>query len=137
VFLLDTVTFCEPTKRRPHEAAVRWLAAMRERTFYLSVVTVGEVERGIAVAAPQHPLAARRLRRWLEGAVAEYGDRVLPLDLEAARLWGRDLHRRRETSPDLLIAATALRHGLTVATRNVRDFAPTGVPVVDPWEAEG
>jgi toxin FitB len=137
VFLLDTVTFCEPTKRRRNEAVMRWLATMEERTFYLSVVTVGEVERGIAAAAPQHPLAARRLRRWLEESVAGYGDRVLPLDLEAARVWGRGLHRRCETSPDLLIAATALRHGLTVATRNVRDFAPTGVPVVNPWEADG
>ncbi len=101
------------------------------------MVTVGEVERGIVELVPRDPLRARRLRVWLEEAVADYSDRVLPLDLEAARLWGRDLHRRRETSPDLLIAATALRHGLTVATRNVRDFAPTGVPVVNPWEADG
>lgn len=61
---------------------------------------------------------------------------MLPFDPEAATIWGRDLHRRRETSPDLLIAAIALRHGLTVATRNVRDFAPTGVAVVNPWLAD-
>jgi toxin FitB len=137
VILLDAVTFCEPGKRRPDPTAISWLAGFARGELCVSVVTVGEVERGIAELVPRDLLRARRLRVWLEEAVAEYGDRVLPLDLEAARLWGRDLHRRRETSPDLLIAATALRHGLTVATRNVRDFAPTGVPDVDPWEAEG
>jgi predicted nucleic acid-binding protein len=68
--------------------------------------------------------------------VVDYGNRVLPLDLEVAMIWGRDSYRRRETSRDLLIAATALRHGLTVATRYVRDFAPTGAAVANPWLAD-
>lgn len=135
MILLDTVAFCEPGKRQPDTAVIRWLDALDENDLFVSVVTIGEIEKGIAAVLTRDPLRARRPRRWLDETMADYEGRVLPLDLESAVIWGRDLHRRRETSPDLLIAATALRHGLTVATRNVRDFAPTGVAVVNPWLA--
>ena len=108
---------------------------------YLSVITVAEVEDGIAKS---RRLGARRkgqrLSEWLETLLHLYGARVLPIDLETARRVGvlADLARGQGQAPglaDLAIAATAQRNGLTVLTRNLRHFAPLGVAALDPYEA--
>ena len=89
-------------------------------------------ERGILRQQRRDPVHAHELAAWLDSVLALYGDRILPVDLSAARRWGHLCGFLGHEGADLLIAATALEHGLTVVTRNVRHFAPTGVPVLDP-----
>ena len=104
---------------------------------YISVVTVAEIERGIAQQVARNPNFARDLAAWLERALAGFADRLLGVDVPTARRWGRLSARLGHNGADLLIAATALEHGLTVVTRNVRHFEPSGVPVLNPFlEAE-
>ena len=135
MFLIDTDVLSALRRRERHPGAVRWLEAQRTADLYLSAVTIGEIERGIAQQQLRDPSFARELSIWLDRVLAWYGDRVLDLDVPTARRWGRlsgDLGHERA---DLIIAATALEHGLTVVTRNVRHFEPTGVPVFSPFDA--
>ena len=109
-----------------------WFKRQRESDLFLSVVTIGEIERGIKRQQAINPEFARTLASWLDSVTTIYGERILPFDLAAARRWGQLSARIGSNSPDLMIAATALEHGLTVATRNVSDFEPTGVAAIDP-----
>ena len=95
-------------------------------------MTVREIERGITQQQRHNPAFARDLAVWLDRVLAWYGDRILPVDAATARRWGQLSAALGNDSADLLIAATALEHGLTVVTRNVRHFEPTGVSVLDP-----
>jgi predicted nucleic acid-binding protein len=101
---------------------------------FLSAITIGEIERGVLRQQVRNPAFAEALRAWLERTVETYGDRIPPVDTRVARRWGRLSARIGHGGADLLIAATALEHGLTVVTRNVRHFLPTGVPVEYPFE---
>jgi hypothetical protein len=109
-----------------------WIAAHRDELF-LSVLVTGEVRRGIETIRRRDKGAAGVLERWLRGLEAEFEDRILPVDATVADRWGRLMAERTVPAIDGLLAATALVHGLTLATRNVRDVAPTGVPSVDPF----
>ena len=133
MFLLDTDVVSLLRRRDRHPSAVRWLEAQRPSDLYLSVVTVGEVERGIARQQRNNPPFARELASWLERMLAWYGDRILPIDAGTAKRWGRLSDALGHDGADLLIAATALEHGLTVVPRNVKHFEPTGVPVLNPF----
>lgn len=133
MFLIDTDVLSALRRRERHPEVVRWLEAQRTADLYLSAVTIGEIERGIAQQQRRDPSFARELSIWLDRVLAWYGDRVLDVDVPTARRWGRlsgDLGHERA---DLIIAATALEHGLTVVTRNVKHFEPTGVPVLNPF----
>lgn len=136
-FLLDTVTLSEAGKRRPNPAVVSWYGSVDDDALYVSVLTIGEIRRGIAARRRRDAHYANRLSRWLAVQRTTFADRVLPVDERIADCWG-DLNPA-ETLPtvDGLLAATAIVHGLTVATRNVRDFARTGVPILNPWEWRG
>ena len=135
MILLDTVVVSELRKARPSPHVLAWLRGQREGDVFLSVVTIGEIERGIVkVGEPQF---AQALTRWLEDLLRFYGDRVLPVTADIARRWGRYSADLGHEGADLLIAATAASHRLTVATRNVRHFAPTGVAVLDPFKPSG
>ena len=101
---------------------------------YLSVVSIGEVERGIVRRQRHDPAFARVLAAWLDSVLVLYGERILAVDLSTARRWGRLSGALGHEGADLLIAATALEHGLTVVTRNARHFEPTGVPVLNPFD---
>ena len=98
----------------------------------MSVVTVGEIERGVTQQQQRNPSFASELAIWLDRMLAWYSDRILPVDAATARRWGQLSASLGHDGADLLIAATALEHGLTVVTRNVRHFEPTGVPTFDP-----
>ena len=104
---------------------------------YLSVVSVGEIERGIVRQRHRDPAFVRVLGAWLDSVLALYGERILAADLSTARRWGRHSGALGHEGADLLIEATAVEHGLTVVTRNVRHFEPTGVPVLDPSVPRG
>ena len=127
MFLLDTNVLSALRRRERHPEAARWLAAQRTADLYLSAVTVGEIERGIARQQHPDPSFAGELSGWLDRVLAWYGDRVLDVDVPTARRWGRLSGDLGHESADLVIAATALEHGLTVVTRNVRHFEPAGV----------
>jgi toxin FitB len=137
-YLLDTATVSEWTKPRPDPGVVRWLAEVDEDQTYLSVATITELRYGVERLATGRRRAA--LESWLEGELLDrFEERLLPVDREVADAWGRLLARlERRGRPlggrDALIAATAECRDLQVVTRNVADFEPTGVPVVNPWQ---
>lgn len=121
----------ELRKARPSARVTAWLREHREGDLYLSVVTLGEIERGIA-KAPDDVFRAR-LRAWLEDTMCRFSDRVLDVTPAIARRWGLSSAELGHEGSDLFIAATAYVHGLTVATRNVRHFQRTGVATVNPF----
>jgi len=99
----------------------------------LSVITVGEIERGFTQQRGLDPIFARELASWLDEIIGWYDDRILGIDVATARRWGQLSATIGHSSVDLLIAATALENGLAVVTRNVRHFESTGVRVVNPF----
>jgi toxin FitB len=134
MYLIDTVVLSELRKRRRHAGIVRWLRNKAVEAMFLSAITIGEIERGVLRQQVGNPIFAEALRAWLDRTVEAYGDRILSVDTRVARRWGRLSARIGHGGADLLIAATALEHGLTVVTRNVRHFLPTGVAVENPFE---
>jgi toxin FitB len=133
MYLLDTVVLSEMRKRTPDRAVVRWFDARDPATFFVSTITVGEIERGAALERPRDSVFAEALMLWLERLIADYADRIIPVNISIARRWGRLGAAAGHMGADLLIAATALEHGFTVATRNVRHLIPTGVAVENPF----
>jgi toxin FitB len=139
VYLVDTnvISAASPNRLAP-AAMVEWMDA-QSASLFLSVVTIAEVEDGIAKLRREK--ATRRskdLAQWLEAVLHLYGDRILTFDTQAARLAGElsDRARGQGHAPgfaDIIIAATARQHVLTVLSRNVRHFKPLGVPVLDPF----
>jgi toxin FitB len=133
MYLIDTVVLSELRKRERHPGIVQWLRDKAVDTLFLSAITIGEIERGVLIQRGRNPVFAEALSGWLDRTVETYGDRILSVNTRVARRWGRLSARIGHGGADLLIAATALEHGLTVITRNLRHFLPTGVPVEDPF----
>ena len=135
-FLLDTNVVSELRKPvgRIDENVVSWAATLGSEQPYVSVMTLLEVQLGILLVERRDEVQGRRLRRWFDQEVlVAFADRTLQVDVKVA-LRAAELHvPDPRPERDALIAATALVHGLTVATRNVDDFVSTGVAVVDPW----
>ena len=133
IYLLDTdVLSAQPRPERAPQVAA-WLKSKPEEELYLSVVTLGEVERGIARQEKRAPEFAAELRAWSDRTFRLFGDRLLPFGPEEARIWGRFSARLGHGGADLLIAATALTHDAVVVTGNISDFAPTGVGTENPF----
>ena len=132
-YLLDTVVLSELRKAKPSRSVVRWVKAQDADRLFISVVSVGEIQRGIEKARKSEPDFANELAGWLEGLTTLYAERLLPLSAKSAQLWGRLSAKLGHDGADLLIAATAITHGLTVVTRNTKHFEPTGVSVVNPF----
>jgi hypothetical protein len=133
MFLLDTVIISELRKQRPDAGVLRWISGQQDSRLFLSVVTLGEIGRGIEKQRDTAPDLADELTTWLESLTSLYADRILPITPVIARGWGRLSARLGNDGADLLIAATALVHGLTVITRNTSHFKPAGVGVIDPF----
>ena len=137
MYLLDTNVVSALRRPDRHPAPASWLRGQRSSDVYLSVVALGEIERDIAQQIPRDPDFARELAQWHERTLTWFSDRILPVDIAVTRRWGRLSASIGNQDVDLLIAATALEHGLTVVTRNVRHFEPTGVQVINPSQSEG
>lgn len=135
--LLDTCVVSEISRPEGLERVRARVNLFPPAGVFLSVVTIGEFARGVALLPPGRRRSG--FAALLEQMERDYLDRILSIDVDTARLWGElDAARQRLGRPvtvsDGLIAATALRHGLHVVTRNVRDFVDTGVQIIDPWE---
>lgn len=131
MYLLDTCVVSEARRHTPQ--AVAWLRAARSETLFLSVITVGEIMKGVVMKARTDPPRAAGLLRWLDELRFVYSGRILPVDDVVATGWGRLMAQRTRSMADGLIAATARAHNKVVVTRNVADFADAGVDVIDPW----
>ncbi len=135
-YLLDTNVLSELRKgRRCDPAVAAWYSGLAEDDIYLSVLVVGEIRQGIERIRRRDAASARAIDRWLATVVSAHGDRILPVDREIAEEWGRIAAPRPLAAIDGLLAATAKVRGLTLATRNVRDVARTGVACLDPFES--
>jgi predicted nucleic acid-binding protein len=136
MYLLDTNVISELRKgTRAHRKVQAWQAAIPRAMMLLSSVTIMELKIGVLLKERKDPQQAAIFREWLEkGVLVEFQDRILHIDTQAA-LRCASLHvPKTRFYRDAFIAATALEHGLTVATRNVADFESTGVAVVNPWK---
>lgn len=132
IYLLDTsvLSALRRPERSPH--VLRWLGDKADESLFLSVITLGEIERGIAQQTQRDPTFASDLRTWLDRTVQLFADRILPFDADAARIWGQLSARIGNTGADLQIAATALSRDATVVTGD-RAFLATGARVVSPF----
>jgi toxin FitB len=135
MYLLDTVVLSELRKapRQRNRNLVRWIGEVPSQDLFVSVLTIGEIERGVERQRQLNPEFAGRITSWLDMVSRTYEGRILAVDVAVARRWGRLSYLIGNKGTDLAISATAFEHGLTVATRNVSDFEPTGVPVFDPF----
>jgi predicted nucleic acid-binding protein len=132
VYLLDTNVVSELRKPKPHGAVVAWVKSLADSEIFLSAVTIGEIQAGIEITREQDAAKAQELELWLESLARAYN--VLPMDAEVFRCWARLMHRNSDTLyEDAMIAATARVHKLCVATRNVADFKPFGVQLINPF----
>jgi predicted nucleic acid-binding protein len=131
MYLLDTNVVSDVQRRLPKPTA--WLASVDPASVSLSVITLGEIERGIAKQRRVEPERAARLDVWLRELRRDNADRILAVTEDVALAWGRITAGPTRSSADSLIAATALVHDLVLVTRNVADFEDFGLTVLNPW----
>lgn len=137
-YLLDTCVLSEFTRRKPEEKVIQWLDSIAEDKLFISVITVGEIQHGIE----RLPDSQRKTKLivWMnDGLIDRFGPRILPVDTQTMFLWGSLTAKMVLSGQTLgvmdgLIMATALQNNLIVVTRNVTDFLPCGVQVLNPWE---
>lgn len=134
-FLLDTNVVSEIRKRSPDPNVAAWIAAVPASELFLSVLVVGELRAGVQRLARRDPAQAGMIDDWLQRLVTAYGDRIVPVTVDIAEVWGRLNVPDPLPVVDGLLAATALAHGWTLVTRNTADVASTGVAVLNPFAA--
>ncbi len=133
MFLLDTNVVSELRKPKPHGGVLAWIRTVPDTSLFISAVTLGEIQRSIERIRPQDPAKAVALDGWADEIAAT--SNILPMTDVIFRLWAKLMQSRaEELYEDIMLAATAKEHGLTLATRNVRDFKGVDVKVANPFE---
>ena len=135
MYLLDTNVVSDA--RKGAKPVLEWIRSVDPSSLFLSVITIGEIIRGIEIRRRRDPAAAEALTDWLVGMRLDTQDRILPVTENVAEVWGELAAMRTREDADGLIAATAMVHELTLVTRNVKDFEDTGIKLVDPWRQHG
>jgi predicted nucleic acid-binding protein len=135
VYLVDTNVISESRKgKKANQGVQAFWASVDPDSLYFSVQTIGELRCGIErIANRGDEMQARILERWLNLVISEYGDRILEFDEDCAQVWGKLMAVQYQNAIDKQIAAIGLIHGLTVVTRNVKDFESTGVQTLNPF----
>ena len=133
-YLLDTNVLSETRRKQADERVIRFLSSAEQSGLFLSVLTLGELRKGVALKGRSDPSAARALGSWVDGLEYSFADRILGVDAAITRLWGELSAQRPRPVVDTLLAATAVVHGLTLVTRNTADVLDTGVSLHDPWK---
>jgi len=132
MYLVDTNVVSEARRGTPQ--AVAWLQSVDPMDIHLSVITLGEIMRGIALKERADPTTAAHLTTWLQTLRHHYADRIVPITDQIAIEWGRIAALRPRGDTDGLIVATAIIHDLMLVTRNVSDFDDTRASVINPWD---
>ncbi|MDB6178256.1 type II toxin-antitoxin system VapC family toxin [Paracoccus sp. Z330] len=132
IHILDTNVISQARRVERAPLLAKWLAAQDEATLFLSVITLGEIERGIVLQERKNPDFARDLRVWLERTVRVFSDRILEFSAQDALKWGELSARIGHPGADLMIAGQALVRDAVVVTHNTADFLPTGARLFDP-----
>ena len=132
MYLLDTNVISETRRARPHGGVLAWLRSKHNSTLYISAFSAGEIQAGVEITRRRDPGRADALEDWLEEILGAFN--VLPMNHAAFRVWAKLKHGRSTVYfDDAMIAATAIVHGYTVVTRNIRHFSDFGVPLIDPF----
>lgn len=138
-YLLDTCVISELVKTKPDLRVVQWIRSQDEENLFLSVITIGEIQKGIS-KLPDGRKKKQQLQNWLNTELQErFKDRILEITIGTARIWGQVLgacEKKGVILPaiDSLIASQGIFHKMTIVTRNVSDMKPSGVQLFNPWE---
>jgi toxin FitB len=135
-YLLDTNVVSEMRKVRPDLAVSTFMSAADADSLFVSVLTLGELRKGVSAKRRTDPIAAKRLEMWANETERHYAQRLLEIDAAIAKLWGELSAGKSLAVIDTLLAATAIVHDLILVTRNTRDVEFTGVPILNPWQTQ-
>jgi predicted nucleic acid-binding protein len=132
-YLLDTNILSETRKKQANGRVMSFLSAAEPSALFISVLSLGELRKGVALKIRSDADAAKRLGAWVDGLEYSFGERILGVDAAIARQWGELSAQRSRPVVDTLLASTALVHKLTLVTRNISDVHDLGVKPLDPW----
>jgi len=132
-YLLDTNILSETRKKIPNDKVIAFLTNAHPSAIYISVLTLGELRKGIAQKRPTDPTTAKVLTTWVDGLEFSFADRILGIDTATAKLWGELSAQRPRPVVDTLLATTAIVHGLTLVTRNTSDVQDIDVKLLNPF----
>jgi predicted nucleic acid-binding protein len=132
-YLLDTNVLSESRRKKADERVMAFLAGSDASALYISVLTLGELRKGVAQKKRTDPGNAKKLAAWVDGLEYSFADRILGIDAATARLWGEWSAERPRPVIETLLAATAYARDLTLVTRNIGDVQDLAAKVFDPW----
>jgi len=137
-YLLDTCVLSEYIRKQPAIKVIQWLDLQSEDSLFISVLSIGEIKKGIVKIESSQPIKYQNLNEWLQILSQRFEQQILVLDQEVLIQWGNICGKFEQTGRklpviDSLIAATAITHKLTLVTRNESDFLPLNIPLYNPW----
>ncbi len=133
-YLLDTNILSETRKKQADPRVISFLSNAEPSALYISVLTLGELRKGVALKKRSDPEAAKKIASWVDGLEYSFADRILGIDAHAAKLWGELSAERPRPVIDTLLAASAVVHDLTLVTRNAKDMEGIELKLLDPWK---